>query len=585
MSNVIIGIDLGTTNSEVAVVREDRVEVLEIETGTRLLPSVVGLDDTGQLLVGQPARNQAALYPDRTVRSVKRHMGSEDTLVLGDQNYSPQEISAMILRRLKTVAENHLGETVSQAVITVPAYFSDAQRQATREAGEIAGLEVARIINEPTAAALAYEAGAATARQLLVYDLGGGTFDVSVVAMESDVVEVRASHGNNHLGGDDFDAKIVEHLVSHLQQEHAVDARESTAAMARLQRAAEDAKIALSNQPYVTIEEEYLLEKDGRPVNLSLELSREDYEAMIEPYVDETLDAMHTALSDAGLTSSDLEEVVLVGGTTRTPLVTRRLEDELGIVPRSEIDPDLCVAAGAASQAAVIGGAPARTVLVDITPYTFGTSALGMLNGQPYTFCFVPIIRKNTPIPVTKSEVFYTTYDGQEAVDVQVYQGEDPDALNNTQIGRFRIEGLQEAAAGDPIVMTCALDLDGILSVTAREKDTGLEKSIRIDKALADLESQDIESARQRIGRLVEGEVITADDSGAASTDISAQYRKQAQELITKAEQLMENANAEDREDLVDGVERINEALAAADTSVLESEIEQLSELIYYLEA
>lgn len=585
MSDTIIGIDLGTTNSEVAVIHDGRVEVLEIEAGTRLLPSVVGLDDTGALLVGQPARNQAALYPERTVRSVKRRMGSDDSFTLGDQSYSPQEISALILRRLKAVAEARLGETVTRAVITVPAYFSDAQRQATREAGEIAGLEVARIINEPTAAALAYEAGAEQSRQLLIYDLGGGTFDVSVVGMEADVVEVRASHGNNHLGGDDFDERIVEHLLAHLEQEHGVDARQSTLAMARLQRAAENAKIALSDRPYTTIEEEYLLEKDGRPVNLSLELARADYEAMIEPYVEETLESMHTALSDAGLASSDLDKVLLVGGATRTPVIAERLEAELGIAPRGEIDPDLCVAAGAASQAAVIAGAPARTVLVDITPYTFGTSAIGELNGQPYTYCFIPVIRKNTPIPVTKSEVFYTAYDGQEEVYVQVYQGEDPDALNNTQIGNFRIEGLRDAPAGNPVIMTCALDLDGILSVTAREKDTGLEKSIRIDRAVAGLEDQDIDEARQRIGRLLDGETVPAEASDASTDQPADKHTAEAGKLIDNAERLMENANAEDREDLVDGVEQINEALAAGDDNALKVALEQLSDLIYYLEA
>lgn len=585
MSDTIIGIDLGTTNSEVAVIHDGRVEVLEIEAGTRLLPSVVGLDDTGALLVGQPARNQAALYPERTVRSVKRRMGSDDSFTLGDQSYSPQEISALILRRLKAVAEARLGETVTRAVITVPAYFSDAQRQATREAGEIAGLEVARIINEPTAAALAYEAGAEQSRQLLIYDLGGGTFDVSVVGMEADVVEVRASHGNNHLGGDDFDERIVEHLLAHLKQEHGIDARQSTLAMARLQRAAENAKIALSDRPYTTIEEEYLLEKDGRPVNLSLELARADYETMIEPYVEETLESMHTALSDAGLASSDLDKVLLVGGATRTPVIAERLEAELGIAPRGEIDPDLCVAAGAASQAAVIAGAPARTVLVDITPYTFGTSAIGELNGQPYTYCFIPVIRKNTPIPVTKSEVFYTAYDGQEEVYVQVYQGEDPDALNNTQIGNFRIEGLRDAPAGNPVIMTCALDLDGILSVTAREKDTGLEKSIRIDRAVAGLEDQGIDEARQRIGRLLEGETVPAEASDASTDQPADKYAAEAGRLIDNAERLMESANAEDREDLVDGVEQINEALAAGDDNALKVALEQLSDLIYYLEA
>lgn len=583
MSDVIIGIDLGTTNSEVAVIREDRVQVLEIETGSRLLPSVVGLDDTNQLLVGQPAKNQAALYPERTVRSIKRRMGSDETIVLGEQSYSPQEISALILRRLKAVAGEALGATVTAAVITVPAYFSDAQRQATREAGEIAGLEVARIINEPTAAALAYEVDATEPRKIMVYDLGGGTFDVSIVAMEADVVEVRASHGNNHLGGDDFDARIVDHLLAHVQQEHGVDARDSTTAMARLQRAAENAKIALSSQPYVSIEEEYLLEKDGRPIHLSLELARTDYEAMIEPYVAETLDAMHTALTDAGLTSSDLDEILLVGGATRTPLVSERLEAELGVTPRGEIDPDLCVAAGAASQAAVIAGAPARTVLVDITPYTFGNSALGMFNGGEYPYCFIPIIRKNTPIPVTRSEVFYTAYDGQDAAELHIFQGEDADALNNTQIGQFRVEGLGDVPAGNQIIMTYALDLDGILSVTAREKETGLEKSIRIDRAVAGFRSQGIDEARQRIGQLLEGETA-ANDSGDDNAEPSKLNTSQARQLIDKAEQLMESANAEDREDLVDNVEQIHEAIEAGDENALDAATEQLTDLIFFLE-
>ncbi|MDN5849605.1 MAG: Hsp70 family protein, partial [Nitrococcus sp.] len=426
MSHTIIGIDLGTTNSEVAVARAGRVEVLEIEPGTCLLPSVVALDDAGGLLVGQPAKNQLVLHPERTVKSIKRRMGDEEPVKLGDQRYSPQEVSAMILRRLKAVAEAHLGEDISRAVITVPAYFSDAQRQATREAGEIAGLEVARIINEPTAAALAYEIGHPGRRRILVYDLGGGTFDVSVVAMEADVVEVLASHGNNHLGGDDFDRKIIDHLIAHLQDEHKeVDATASPQAMGRIERAAEMAKIVLSDRPYARIEEEYLLEDtDGRPVHLSLELARDDYEAMIGDYVDETLDAVHTALDGASLTVSDLDEVLLVGGATRTPLIARRLEAELGLQPRGEVDPELCVATGAASQAAVIAGAPASAVLVDITPYTFGTSAIGDMDGVPYPYCFIPVIRKNTPIPVTKSEVFYTVQEAQPVVDVQVFQGE-----------------------------------------------------------------------------------------------------------------------------------------------------------------
>ena len=375
MTEKIIGIDLGTTNSEVAVVENGRVTVIDTSPGNPILPSFVGLGDDGSILVGEPAKNQYVLYPERTIRSIKRRMGSADRVQMGDDSYTPQEISAIILRRLKAIAEAHLGETIHKAVITVPAYFSDAQRQATREAGEIAGLEVMRIINEPTAAALSYEANHQGHKRVLVYDLGGGTFDVSVVGIEDNVVEVLASHGNNHLGGDDFDAQIVEHIVEHLKGLGA-DPNSSRRAMARITRAAEIAKIALSDQPYTRIEEEYLLEKAGAPVNLSLELSRHEYEDMIAGYIDETLEAVHIALKGANLTVSDIDEVLLVGGATRTPVITQRLEEDLGLMVRAEVNPDLCVATGAAIQAAMLAGETVSAVLVDITPYTFGTSAL-----------------------------------------------------------------------------------------------------------------------------------------------------------------------------------------------------------------
>ncbi|MFY9975447.1 MAG: Hsp70 family protein, partial [Chromatiaceae bacterium] len=471
MNDLIIGIDLGTTNSEVAVVQDGRTRVIEVD-GSRLLPSVVGLADDGALLVGQAARNQVALYPERTVRSIKRRMGEDIKVPMGPESYTPQEISALILKRLKRAAEQELGQAINKAVITVPAYFSDAQRQATRDAGELAGLEVVRIINEPTAAALAYEVDHPQGKTILVYDLGGGTFDVSVVRVARDVTEVLSSHGNNHLGGDDFDARIVDHLIAHLGSQ-GQDPSDNRTAMARLTRAAEAAKIALSDAPFALIQEEYLLEHAGAPVNLSLELSREEYEAMIAPYIGETLEAVHIALKGAGLTVSDLDEVLLVGGATRTPLVQRRLEEELRMQPRSEVDPDLCVANGAAIQAAVIAGVQVASVLVDVTPYTFGTSAIGDLNGEFYPYVYVPLIRKNTPIPVTKSEAFETFHDGQRTILVHVYQGEDPDALNNTEIGSFRIDGLSDVPAGNVITTTFSLDVNGILHVSSREKRTG----------------------------------------------------------------------------------------------------------------
>lgn len=579
MSDIIIGIDLGTTNSEVAVVEEGRVRLIPVD-GSPILPSVVGLDDDGALLIGQSARNQYVLAPERTIRSVKRRMGEDVKLAMGTQHYSPQELSALILTRLKRAAEETLGRAIDKAVITVPAYFSDAQRQATRDAGQLAGLEVVRIINEPTAAALAYEVDHREPKTILVYDLGGGTFDVSVVRLAQEVTEVLSSHGNNRLGGDDFDAKILDHLLAHLQS-LGIDPNPHGVAMARLNRAAEQAKIALSDAPYVRIEEEYLLEHQGKPFNLSLELSREGYEDMIAPFIDETMDAVHTALEGAKLGIGDLSEVLLVGGATRTPLIQRRLEELLGMQPRGEIDPDLCVASGAAIQAAVIAGQRVSRVLVDVTPYTFGTSALGELEGELYPFVYVPLIRKNTPIPVTKSEAFSTIEDGQRAIDVRVYQGEDPDALNNTEIGSFRIEGLSDVPAGNVIVTTFSLDVNGILKVTSREKRTGLEQRITIDNATARFEQDEMAAARARIGALIEGEV----QRDGADPNAERRETVQAQALIEKAERLMESAQAEDREDLVDLVETLRDALAAHDEPAIREAMNELSDLVFYLES
>jgi len=581
MAEKIIGIDLGTTNSEVAVVDNGRVTVIDITPDHPILPSFVGLADDGAILVGEPARNQYVLYPERTIKSIKRRMGSADQVELGDTTYTPQEISAIILRRLKDIAETHLGEPVHKAVITVPAYFSDTQRQATREAGEIAGLEVARIINEPTAAALSYEANHQGHKKVLVYDLGGGTFDVSVVGIEDNVVEVLASHGNNHLGGDDFDTKIVEHVVEHLKEQN-VDPTESRKAMARITRAAETAKIALSDQPYTRIEEEYLLERDGTPVHLALELSRDEYESMIAGYIDETLEAVHIALKGANLTVSAIDEVLLVGGATRTPLITRRLAEDLGLTVRAEVNPDLCVAAGAAIQAGMLAGETVSAVLVDITPYTFGTSALSELHGMPYPFAYVPIIHKNTPIPVTKSDVVYTMHDRQEAVLVHVYQGEDPDALNNIELGQFFVENLSKVPAGNPIIIQFSLDLNGIMNVSAREKKTGLEKSIRIDNVLSRFQEGELNTARARVDALFADEGKPA---GTAGSTTDHQLTAQARALVEKAERLLDSATEDDREEMINLIESIKDALGNSDFPALSEPMAVLSDILFYLES
>ncbi|MEO5334183.1 MAG: Hsp70 family protein [Magnetococcus sp. YQC-5] len=578
IKEVVIGIDLGTTNSEVAIFNEGRVEVIPDAQGRKILPSFVGIAEDGSILVGEEARNQYVVFPERTIRSIKRRMGESERVVMAGQHYLPQEISAMILKRLKEIAEGHLGQTIRQAVITVPAYFSDAQRQATREAGEIAGLQVLRMINEPTAAALVYEAGQQEGKKILVYDLGGGTFDVSVVRIEQGVVEVISSHGDNHLGGDDFDEKIVEHVLAHVQEKQGVDIRNSPHAMARIRRAAEAAKRYLSDHPYARIEEEYLLELKGKPVHLSLELSRDAYEEMITPFIDRTLEAVHIALQGSKLTASDVESILLVGGATRTPLVVKRLEEIFGLRPRGEVDPDLCVAMGASIQAASVQGQKVSAVLVDVTPYTFGVSAFGELYGMPSPDMFVPVIHKNTPIPTHKSEVFYTMVENQKHVEVKVYQGENLDARKNRLIGEFMVEGLGPAPEHSPVVMRMDLDADGMLHVAATEKQTGLSKRISISGALEKLDESAMQGARKRLEGLF----------GATEGDDLQDMRQEvvmARALLEKAERMLDKASPEDQEEMINLMEEIRQALTDGEHAALKQPCDELSEILFYLES
>lgn len=583
MNEIIVGIDLGTTNSEVAIVENGQVRVIT-DNGRKILPSFVGIDDQGDILVGETARNQYLVYPERTVKSIKRLMGQDIKVDLAGHDYAPQEISAIILKRLKAIAEQHLKQPVGKAVITVPAYFSDAQRQATREAGEIAGLEVVRMINEPTAAALAYGGNRTEQKRMLVYDLGGGTFDVSVVNVEAGVVEVLSSHGDNHLGGDDFDQQIIEYLLDHLTETKGVDARQHSKALARITRAAEQAKFVLSDQPFAKIEEEYLLEHEGAAIHLSVELSRTDYEDMIEDYINATLDAVHIALKGAKLTPSDIDEIILVGGSTRTPCIRERLFDEFGFEPHSEVDPDLCVAMGAATQAAMIGGQQVDAVLVDVTPYTYGTSVLGYLGDIYYPHVFVPIIHKNSALPLRKTEAFRTHHDGQKTVNITVYQGEDPDALNNIKIGEFLVEGLQDVEAGNIVTITLALDLNGILQVSAQEKATGLEKSITIQNALSRFEDEALDFAKQRIGQLFgqvdESSVVHTEPAKADNPDVV-----EARKLIAQAEALFDKTSKEDKEDMSDLIEDIQTCIEQGLDGRLQEASAKLADIIYYLES
>ena len=601
---VIIGIDLGTTNSEVAVVIDGQPHIIS-EDGSGILPSVVGLDQHGALLVGEPAVNQSLVAPERTARSIKRKMGTDEKARLGDTEYSPQEISALILRRLKERAERHLGGDVRKAVITVPAYFKDAARQATREAGELAGLEVVRVLHEPTAASLVYEAdrhqsGSQEPHRILVYDLGGGTFDVSIVEMSGGVVEVKASHGDTHLGGDDFDTLLLEHIARRFKDENKVDLLASPRTRARLLAAVERAKCELSSHPYARIDEEFVAERKGTSLHLSMEVNRNDYEDLIRLLVERSLSSVQTALHDAGHLARDMDELILVGGSTRTPLIQRELEERTGLRPRFEVDPDLCVALGAAIQAAMISGEDARSVLVDITPHTLGIRCLTTRFGGLDLNHFSPIIPKGTALPATRSEVYSTSFDDQKAVNIDVFQGEHGDVRENTRLGTFTVDGLSPQPAGNPIVVDFRMTLDGILEVNATEKATGLSNNVVIDHALHSLSEEERSAARDRVERLVGGGG-GSEDRHTTSRDAEPGTEDRRQDVPEEAEvdldadeeikatverirRLLRTMGAQDREDAVQLIERAREKLRDGRTDEARAVHEEMKELIFYVE-
>ncbi len=606
-NDIIVGIDLGTTNSEVAAYVGDRVRVLG-PVDEKMLPSCVGLTPEGELMIGQTARNQQLLYPERTIRSVKRKMGSTESLVLGDREYSPQEISSLILRELIGWAEVALGAKPTKAVITVPAYFSDAQRQATREAGALAGLEVLRIVNEPTAAALAYGQSDQTHRKVMVYDLGGGTFDVSIVSIEEDVTEVLSSHGDNQLGGDDFDDLLFARFLDVFREKHGVELDKGhAAARARLWWAAEDIKKRLSSEPFATLREENLVTIDGEPRHLEYEISQEDYEAMIRPLVESTLDKVNQALTDAGLRSNEVDDIVLVGGSTRTPMIARILEERTGIKPHREVDPDLCVALGAGILASRLSGHEVERVLVDVTPYSFGVSYLDERGGVPYPHCYRAIIERGTPLPVTRTKHFYTVYPNQEGVNVCVYQGDDPDALRNILVGDFYVEGLTPAAAQNVILCQMRLDLDGILQVTAIEKNTGLSKHITISNAMKEMDPEELKKARARMESLFASNRSRAwdqdvdaldvdvefedDDADADSESTEAAVDPEWIQLVNQGRAIQERArlrlpslNEDDKEEVIDLNGMIEKAIEEEDAGALQEVIDELRELLFFVE-
>jgi molecular chaperone DnaK len=606
MNETIVGIDLGTTNSEIAVIRDGKPFVLPDESGEPILPSFVGISEDGKLLVGKPARNQWVLAPERTIKSVKRKMGDAVKLKLGDQEFAPQEISAMILRSLRDRAAKVLGQPVTKAVITVPAFFNDAQRQATRVAGELAGLEVVRILNEPTAAALCYDPSQRELRRTLVYDLGGGTFDVSIVQTQDGVVEVLASHGDTHLGGDDFDDLLLAHLAGQFEQQHGIDLRANLVSKSRLLRAAEMAKRQLSDHPYARVEEEFIAEKDGVALHLNVEVARTEYEAMIQPLLERTLDCVRRALEDAKLTPRHIDKVVLVGGSTRTPIVQRLLEDRLGQPAHCEVNPDLVVAMGAGIQAALIAGENVGAVLVDITPHSLGIKCLDPLTaqfGMPFEHRFQPIIHRNTPLPASRSEVFRTVADRQPVVEVDVYQGESSDVRNNHRVGRFLIEGLAPVAAGNPLIVQLDLTLDGTLRVSAKEKLTGLQKQITIDNALAHFARDERNVARERLDQLFLGmgdeddefqDDDTFDDGEADDAvpmpELAPGPREgqreavQAKAMLEKAERLLASLSPDDKAELERLMAKVRERLMDRQWTDLTAACNELADVLFYLE-
>ena len=575
MSNSkIIGIDLGTTFSAVGFVRDGAAVILP-SGRERIIPSVIGFSDTGKLLVGTPARNQLVLYPENTVKSIKRKMGSNETVTLNGRAYTPAEISAMILREMKRVAEVALGEEVTRAVITVPAYFSDAARQATKDAGEIAGFTVERIINEPTAAALAYGLDKLDSSEIIaVYDLGGGTFDVSIIEINGGVLEVRASHGDVNLGGDDFDERLMNHLADRFQAEHGINPRGDLKARARLLRAAEEAKIKLSSDVFVRVQEEYLLERDGVPLHLDEEVTRDEFEALIAELLDGTLVAFNQALTDAGISTHQLDRILFVGGSTRIPRVWEMVAQHTGRQPFVAINPDEAVALGAGVQAAIIAGDPIDAILVDVTPRSLGIEVAAIEFGQLVSDRFSPIIHRNTTIPTTHTQRFSAIHPEQTRIDVKIYQGENEVASRNVLLGQYIFEGLQPESEDEVPTITVQFDLDvnGILTVGIQDRGSGKRASLTVhaEHRRMDVRQRD-EAAAHVAGLGLDAQaVVDAVPEGTRA-------------LMSRAEAVLQDTEP--------GTERvrglmldIEAAIRAGDDALRDDLSEQLAEALYDLE-
>ena len=564
----IIGIDLGTTNSCVAVMEAGEAVVIPNPEGARTTPSVVGFSKTGERVIGQAAKRQAVTNPERTVTSIKRHMGSDYKVNIDGKAYTPQEISAMVLQKLKADAEAYLGETVSAAVITVPAYFTDAQRQATKDAGRIAGLEVKRIINEPTAAALAYGADKEDDQKIMVYDLGGGTFDVSIIEMGDGIQEVLATAGNNHLGGDDFDDRLINYLAEQFRMENGIDLRSDKMAMQRLKEAAEKCKIELSGMTQANVNLPFITADATGPKHLDVNVSRAKFNELTADLVEATMGPVRQALSDAGLKASELDKILLVGGSSRIPAVQEAVKNITGKDPFKGINPDECVAIGAAIQGGVLSGEVKGLVLLDVTPLSLGLETLGGV--------FTRIIDRNTTIPVKKSQIYSTAADSQTSVEVHVLQGEREMAAGNTTLGRFVLDGIPAAPRGVPqIEVTFDIDANGIVNVTATDKGTGKEQHITITSS-TNMSKEDIEKAVKDAEKFAE-----EDKKQKEAVDT----KNQAESLIFQCEktlsELGDKVTPEEKASIETAKENLKTKVAGGNTEEIKAGIEELNKAFY----
>ena len=564
----IIGIDLGTTNSCVAVMEGGEPTVIANAEGARTTPSVVAFAKNGERLVGQVAKRQAVTNPERTIISIKRDMGTDRKIVIDGKTLTPPEISAMILQKLKADAESYLGETVTKAVITVPAYFSDSQRQATKDAGRIAGLEVERIINEPTAAALAYGLDKGDAHKILVYDLGGGTFDVSLMEVGDGVFEVLATGGDTHLGGDDFDNRLIDYIAAEFQKENGIDLKQDRMALQRLKEAAEKAKIELSGLMSVNVNLPFITADATGPKHLDVTISRAKFNELTADLVDRTIAPLTQALKDAGLTAKDIDKVILVGGSTRIPAVQEAVQRVTGKEPYKGINPDECVAIGAAIQGGVLGGDVKDVVLLDVTPLSLGIETLGGV--------FTKLIERNTTIPVKQTQVFSTAADGQTSVDVHVLQGEREFAADNKTLGRFQLSGIAPAPRGVPqIEVTFDIDANGIVHVSAKDKGTGKEQSISIT-ASSNMSEDEIKKA------VNEAEQFAAEDKKRKE---AVEVNNQCDQLIYQSEKTLKELDskleAADKATIEEGLKKLRDVRATEDTEKIKAEMETFSQSTY----